>query len=253
MKAVICMKPIKSELIYPGESRLEDFTINPFDLNALEKLTAFKKKYDCHIICLCMGPKSAESILRKAISLGADDAVLISDAKFAGSDTIATSYILKKAIEKIGDVDLVVCGKRSVDGETGQVVFGIAERFHYYCLSDLDDILEYQDGKIKVTKINENEKLTGLLKLPAVVSFGDFTVKTLKISLPALKRARKKELTFWNAEDLEVELTKCGLSGSRTKVLEIKRDVCTKSKQYLEGTLEEKTLFIDDILTGKKR
>lgn len=253
MKAVICMKPIKSELIYPGQSRLEEYAINPYDLNALEKMAELKKKYKCQVICLCMGPKSAEDILRKSLSLGMDDAILVSDARFGGSDTVATSYILERAIRKIENVNLVVCGKRSIDGETGQVVYGIAERLNYYCLSDLDDILACEDEKIKVTKVNGSEKITGILELPAVVSFGDFTVKTLNISLPALKNAKKKELTFWNAADLEVELEKSGLKGSRTKVLEAKRDVCEKSKQYIEGSAKEKAQFLCDILTMKKR
>lgn len=251
MKIVICIKPIKSVLFYPNVSRSEDFLINPYDLYALQKNIELKKSFDCKIICLCMGPMGSKGLLQKAIALGADEAILLNDDKFKGSDTVATSYILTTAIKKIPNVDLIACGKQSIYGETGQVVYGIGERLNYYCLSDVADILDVQDSAIKVKQVKESEIIIGRLKTPAVVSFHDYVVTQPIINLLALKRARKKEIIVWDAADLEVDTSKCGLDGSKTTVLNVQKEIVKKTKSYIEGTAEEKAELIYNIMTGK--
>ncbi len=251
MKIVICIKPIKSELIYPNESRVEDFLMNPYDLYAFEKTIELKKLIDCKIICLCMGPMSSKALLQKAIAAGADESIILNDDMFRGSDTVATSYILAKAIEKIGNVDMIVCGRRTIDGETGQVVYGIGERLNYYCLPDAAEILDAQDSAIKVKQVKETEIIIGKLKTPAVVAFYDFVVTQPQISLLALKRAKKKDIIVWNAADLEVDASKCGLDGSKTKVLNVQKEIVKKPKSYIEGNAEEKAELLYNIITGK--
>lgn len=250
MKVVICIKPIKSELIYPNESRTGDFAINPYDLYALEKVIELKKFIDCQIICLCMGPMNSKGLLHKAIAAGADEAILLYDEVFQGSDAIATSYILAKAIKKIGNVELIACGKRSVDGETGQAVYGIGERLNYYCLTDIAEILDTDNSTMKVKQVKESEMIIGLLKIPAVISFCDYAVTQPIISLLALKKARKKEILLWNATDLEIDENKCGLEGSKTKVMHVQKKV-KEPKLYIEGTSKEKADLIYNIMTGK--
>lgn len=251
MKIVICIKPVKSELVYTTESRLEEVVINPYDLFALIETIKIKKYVNCEVICLCMGPTSAIGMLQKAIAIGADEAILLNDNLFRGSDTVATSYVLSKSIEKIGEVNLVTCGRRTVDGETGQVVYGIAERLKYFCLPEVSEILSAKEGELKIKQVTESEYLIGCLKLPAVMSFHDFILTPPQVSLLSLKKAKKKEMIIWNSDDLDVEVEKCGLNGSKTKVLEIQKQMIKKPKKIIGGNVEEKAAVIFDMITGK--
>lgn len=251
MKIVVCIKPVKSELVYPSESRVEEYLINPYDLYALQESVKIKQFMDCKIICLCMGPMGAVGMMQKALAMGADQAIILNDNLFRGSDTVATSYILAKAIKKIGNVSLVTCGRRTIDGETGQVVYGIGERLRYYCLPEVAEILEASGDALKVMQVTESENLVGQLNLPAIVAFHDFILSQPQISLLALKKARKSEITVWNAADLEVEEEKCGLEGSKTRVMQIEKEICKKKKAYIDGKTEEKAAFIFNIIKGK--
>lgn len=251
MKIVLCIKPVKAELIYAGESRVEDYLMNPYDLYALEKTVLIKNFIACRVICLCMGPMSSKGLLQKAIAVGADESILLNDDMFRGSDTFSTSYILAKAIEKIGNVDIVACGRQTIDGETGQVVYGLGERLNYYCLPDIAEIIGAQDSAIQVKQVKESEIIIGKLKTPAVVSFHDFIVSQPQISLTALKRARKKEILVWNAVDLEADADKCGLEGSKTKVLYVQKELMKKPKAYIDGNTVEKVELMYNIITGK--
>lgn len=251
MKIVTCVKPVKSELVYPSESRVEEFLINPYDLYALQETVRIKQFIDCKIICLCMGPMGAVGMMQKALAMGADQAIILNDNLFRGSDTVATSYILAKAIKQIGNVSLVTCGKRAIDGETGQVVYGIGERLKYYCLPEAAHILDARADALKVMQVTESENLVGQLKLPAIVAFHEFIVSQPQISLLALKKARKREITIWNAADLEVEEDKCGLEGSKTKVMQIEKEIIKKKKAFVDGKAEEKAELIYSIIKGK--
>ncbi|NLN66316.1 MAG: electron transfer flavoprotein subunit beta/FixA family protein, partial [Clostridiaceae bacterium] len=128
MKIVVCVKqvPATSDAkIDPETKRIVreglKSILNPFDTYAIEEAVQLRDKFGGEVIVLSMGPEKATRVLREAISVGADRAVLLSDRAFGGSDTWATSYVLAKAIEKIGDVDLVICGKQAIDGDTAQV------------------------------------------------------------------------------------------------------------------------------------
>lgn len=251
MKVVVCIKPVKTNLVYPNETRLEEFVINPYDLYALEKAVELKKMTDCEIWCLCMGPVSAKPALQKAIAIGADEAVVVCDNVFRGSDTVATSYILAEAIKKMGDVSLVICGKRTIDGETGQVVYGISERLGYFCMPELAEFKEASSSYVIATQANKSEFTLGKLQLPAVVSFYDFLVTQPKVSLMGLKKARKKEIQVWDAKMLEIDSARCGLDGSKTKVLSVAQDIVKKQKAFLEGTVEEKANILHQLVSGR--
>ncbi|MBP3971171.1 MULTISPECIES: electron transfer flavoprotein subunit beta/FixA family protein [Bacillus] len=251
MKIVICIKPVKSVLVDSNESLGEDFVINPFDLYALKKTVQLKKWMDCQLIVLSMGPISSKTLLQKAVAAGADDAILLNDERFLGSDTVATSYILASAIQKIGNVDLVACGRQSVDGETGHVVYGMAERLKFYCMSNATGFLNGGDIAIKVKQVKESEMIIGNLQLPAIVSFHDYIMTQHIVNLLALKRARKKEILVWNADDLGVDTGRCGLEGSKTKVVQVQKDIMKKKKMNIDGTAKEKAEFIYNIMSGK--
>ena len=133
MNIIVCIKqvPDTSEVrIDPATNNLVrdgvKSIVNPFDMYAIEEAVRLKEKFGGKVIVLTMGPPQADVSLREAISLGCDEAVLVSDRAFAGSDTLATSYTLSKAIAKIKDYDVIICGKQAIDGDTAQVGPGIA-------------------------------------------------------------------------------------------------------------------------------
>lgn len=251
MRIVLCIKPVKSELVNHGEVKNEVFVMNPYDLFALENCLELKKKSNCQIICVCMGPMSSKYLLIKAIAMGVDEVVLLNDNIFIGSDTVATSYILTKAINKLGNIDMVVCGEKSIDGETGQVVYGISERLKYNCLTNIGKIIEIRDKQIILEKIDNKMKTIIQVNLPISISFSDFKLSQPNISLINLKRAKTKKIIIWGAVDIEADNSKCGLNGSKTKVLDIKSQLSKKQNTKINGTIVDKAQFIHNFITKR--
>lgn len=252
MKIVICIKPIKTELICPNENRNETFLMNPYDLKAFSNCLVYKRVHGADVVCLCMGPKDSEQMLLRALAMGADQAIILNDKTFAGSDTVATSYILAKSIEKIGDVDLVACGEKSVDGETGQVAYGIGERLGFSCITGVQEIQELtQSHVIAVSKKNDCLEQVKI-SCPAVAVYQELQIQQPPVSLLLLKKAKRTGITVWSADDIQADKSKIGLTGSRTKVLNVQEDIIRKEKNVLEGSLEEKVKAVLDVVTGKR-
>ena len=134
MKIIVCIKQVPETTnvkIDPNTGTLiregVESIINPFDMYAIEEGLRIKERLgEGEVVVITMGPPQAEEVLREAISMGVDKAILISDKRLAGSDTYATSYTLSRAIQKIGDYDLILCGKQAIDGDTAQVGPGIS-------------------------------------------------------------------------------------------------------------------------------
>ncbi len=251
MKVLVCVKTVRTELVYPNENRIEKFVMNPYDLFAVEQVIKLKGMLDCQVICLCMGPEGSKQALQKAIAMGADEAILLNDNAFQGSDTVATSYILTNAIKRVGSVDMVVCGKEAIDGETGQVVYGVAERMGYHCISDIQEFISADESGIIVKQSCENDFVLGKITTPVMVSCSDFSITQPKVSLMGLKKARRKEITVWNAEDIAADVNLCGINGSKTKVLNVQKEILKKPKTYVDGSLEEQAKLLYKIVMGK--
>ena len=252
MKVVLCIKPVRSDLVYSNEKRNEQYAINPYDLKALKDLVRLKEKADCHISCVCMGAMASEVALIKAIALGADEAILLNDNAFIGSDTVATTFILAKAIEKIGDVDLVVCGEKSVDGETGQVSFGISERLQLMSYAGIDTILEVGEGTIVLKAKSEDMIKTMRVSYPAVLTYKDFDLEIGNMSLLALKKAKRKGVTVWKAADMNLDPEQCGDKGSKTKVSNIQYELIKKQSEMIQGETFDKASAILSLLSHRK-
>jgi len=122
--------------------------VNPFDTYALEEGVRLRERFSGKVTVISMGPPQAEEMLREAISCGADEAILISDRAFAGSDTLATSYTLSCAVNKIGDYDLVICGRQTIDGDTGQVGPELSEALGLPFVAYVSKVNEVADGKM---------------------------------------------------------------------------------------------------------
>lgn len=230
MNILVCVKqvpdtteiridPVKNTLIREGVPSI----VNPFDGYALEAAARIRDKNpDTKIVVVSMGPEQAKAALRDCLGIAADKAYLVGDRAFAGSDTLATSYILSAAIRKIeeleGKFDAIFCGKQAIDGDTAQVGPEIAEHLDYpqvtYGLE-----AEAVEGMLKVKKETETGAEVIGVQTPCVVTF---TKPAWDPRFPNIKRklaARKAEISVLSAADLTaIDLTRAGLKGSPTKV-----------------------------------
>lgn len=226
MKIVVCIKqvPATSEAkIDPETKRIVreglKAILNPFDTYAVEEAVQLRDKFGGEVIVLSMGPEKAMFSLREAISVGADRAILLSDRAFGGSDSWATSYTLAKAIEKIGDVDLVICGKQAVDGDTAQVGPGIAAHLDWLQATYVMNVEDADSKSIKVKRMHEDGYDVCEMDFPAVLT----VVKDINTPrVPTLKgrlASTKIEIPVWKPDDIGADIDKIGLEGSPTRVV----------------------------------
>jgi len=197
---------------------------NPYDVVAVEAAVRLKEKYGGKVTVISMGPPQAESALRECLSLGADEAILLSDRAFAGADTLATSYTLSRTIAKIAEaesVHLVVCGKQAIDGDTAQTGPGIATWQGYDQFTYVSEIIGVEDDTITVRREIEggSEIISG--KLPALLTV-ELELSAIRYaSLPELVRSLRQEVRVWGAEDIGAAPERLGLKGSPTSVKQI--------------------------------
>jgi electron transfer flavoprotein beta subunit len=244
MKIVVCVKqvPATNEAkIDPETKRIlrEDVKaiLNPFDHYAIEEAIRLRNQLGGEVIALSMGPEKAVRVLREAISMGADHAILLNDRAFGGSDTWATSYALAKAISKIGQVDLVLCGKQAIDGDTAQVGPGIAAHLDWLQATYVTGINILNTHQMKVKRLNEMGYDICLINTPAVLS----VVKGINTPrVPTLKGRIASEhykIPVWTPTDLDADIGLLGLNGSPTRVVKTQppapRESITKK---FEGT-----------------
>lgn len=199
---------------------------NPYDLVALEAALTIKDKYGGTVSALSMGPPQAEEVLKEAISLGADVGILLSDRAFAGADTLATSYTLAMAIRKLAEkapVDLVLCGKQAIDGDTAQVGPGIATRLGYSQFTYVVDIGEIDHANRYITVKRDVGEGFEIIRgpLPAVLTVELKLGKPRRASLPRLIYSLRTGITVWSAAVIQADPQKLGLKGSPTWVRRI--------------------------------
>ncbi len=218
--ADVKIDPETNTLIRSG---VESIT-NPYDLVALQAAIDVKEKYGGSVAALSMGPPQAEQVLREALSLGADRAVLLSDRAFAGADTLATSYTLWKAINKLGRdgaIDIVMCGKQAIDGDTAQVGPGIATRLGCTQFTYVEEIREISDGYVTVRRKAQGGDEVVRGRLPAVLTVELELTRVKRASLPRLVGALRASVEVWDAAAIETEAQRIGLKGSPTWVRKI--------------------------------
>lgn len=197
--------------------------INPLDLYAIEAAVSLKEEHGAEVIAISMGPVKAGLALKEAIAMGCDDGILLSDKAFAGADTWATSYVLAQAIKKIGAFDLILCGERATDGDTGQVGPGIAAwldiPFHTY----VSAIKELHSGYFVIERMVETGYEILEIDRPCLLT----VVKEINYPrLPTLRgkqRARKMQNVVWGPADIEARAECLGLPGSPTRVVKISK------------------------------
>ncbi len=212
--------------------------INPFDENAIEEALRLKEKKGGNVTVLSMGPSQAEESLRKALAMGVDGAVLLSDRLFAGSDTLATSYTLAMAIKRIGPFDLILLGKQAIDGDTAQVGPGLAEWLNLPQVTYARKI-EVNENKIRVERVLEDAFEVVESPLPALVTVTKDINEPRYPSLRGLLRAKAEKIPIWAAEDLPLDKRKIGLEGSPTQVVKIFIPKPPKRGEILSGEISQ--------------
>jgi len=215
--------------------------INPLDLYAIEVALNLTKVHGGKIIVISMGPAKAETALREAIAMGADEAILISGREFAGSDTWATAYSLASLIKQLRPYDLIITGERATDGDTGQVGPGIASFLDIPLSTYTRKIEQINQHHLLVQRLTEEGYERLQLPLPALLT----VVKEIAYPrLPTLRgkqKARQIEVTTYQAKDLNIPEQDLGLAGSPTRVVKIYRPQVTR-KGTLCQVKDEKTL-----------
>ncbi len=226
--------PVTNTLVREGVPTI----INPFDENAIEEALRLRDKHGGKVTVITMGPPQAQEALREALAMGVDEVILVSDRKFAGADTWATSYTLAQTIKKIGKFDLLLFGKQAIDGDTAQVGPGVAEQLDIPQVAYVKKI-EINNNIAKVERVMEDGYEIVEVKLPAL-----FTVmkEINEPRLPSLKgkiMAKKKEIPVWNFGDIEAKEEYVGLDGSPTKVVRTFTPSPRGRGEVLKGEVEE--------------
>jgi electron transfer flavoprotein beta subunit len=195
--------------------------VNPLDLYAIEVGASLRKQCGGTVTAVSMGPPSAAKALREAIAMGCDEGILLSDKKFGGADTWATSYTIAEAIKKMGSYDLIICGERATDGDTGQVGPATAAWLKIPVLSYVSTINSINDHTIVVERMIEEGYQKVRANLPAVLTVVKEIARPQLPTLVGKKRARQTEIPIWTRDTLELDVSKIGLKGSPTRVVKI--------------------------------
>lgn len=258
MRVIVCIKQV------PGtnEVKLDSVTntiirenitsiINPFDTYAIEEAVRIKEKIGAEVYGLSMGIPASQQMLREAISLKVDKAMLLTDRKFAGADTLATSYTLSLGIKKIGDYDLIICGKQATDGDTAQVGPSLAKTLGVAYITDVSKIIEIKNKVMHCMKITDDGYEELEVKLPALIT----VVKEINMprlpSIKEMKRARQANIEIVTFDDIKADEDRLGLKGSPTKVRRTFVPIHEISSEIIEGTTEEKVNRLYEVLSLK--
>jgi electron transfer flavoprotein beta subunit len=261
MHVVVCVKQtpdsaakmsVENGKVTWGDSGL---VVNPWDEYAIEEAIRLKEKHGGKATAISMGPDSAKEALKTCLAMGCDEAILISDPALKGSDALATSYVLARAVEKFGDVDIVLFGKQAIDGDTGLVPVAVARRLGWSPLTYTIKIAELDAAAktIKAERLLEQGKQVVAARLPAVVG----TVKDINEprypSFMGIRKAAKAVINTWSAADLGLDPGQIGASGSPTHWPAVYPLPAREgSVEMLDGTPEEVAAKLADKLQADK-
>lgn len=287
---VVLVKQVPDTQNLTGEAMKEDGTVNraalpaifnPEDLNALEMALDLKETYGGTVHVISMGPPSAVEVLKEALYRGADNAYLLSDRKFAGSDTLATSFALKQAVAtKFPGFDIVLCGRQAIDGDTAQVGPQTAEKLDIAQLTYVERVEEIEDGRIRARKLIDNGSELVETTLPVLLTVTDsaneprpylakrllkyrkavchFDLPGLLPKYPQFKTAEalKEHFTqkglfieMWGMEDIQADKEEVGFAGSPTMVKMIESISLTgKGFKKVESTDDGIAQFVAELI-----
>ena len=246
MKIIVCIKQVpdaKDVRLDPETNTLDregvQSIMNPYDQHAVEEAVCLKEQLGGEVTVLSMGPPQAEEVLKQAISCGADNAVLISDRAFAGADTWATSYILAKAVEKIGGFDLILCGKQAIDGDTAQVGPGLAIQLDIPFVTCIQKIREASDTELVMERMMDDGYDVLAADYPMLLTVVKDINQPRVPSLKGKMKAKKVQIRVLSAEDVGADSAKIGLAGSPTQVVDVFPPPPRGERSILTGSIDE--------------
>ncbi|TMW71866.1 electron transfer flavoprotein subunit beta/FixA family protein [Alteribacter natronophilus] len=257
MHILVCIKQVPDTKIIkvnPKTNTLDRSSapaiLNPYDAHAVEEAVRLRKIYGGKVTVLSMGPPQARNAIRKCVEIGADEGILISDRRFAGADTLATSYALFKAVEKIqktDGVDLILCGKHAIDGDTGQTGPGVARRLGIpplTCVIRVEDV-DVENRTLKVhRKVEEGYEVIAST-LPSLLTVEKEINEVSWAPLPNMIRAARYEPSVWNVDDLDdVDIKQLGLKGSPTIVGKMWPPEKSKGAKMISGDPADQTVAV---------
>ena len=223
------MDPVSGTMIRTGVESI----INPLDLYAIETAIRLKEKHGGTITVISMGPPQAMKAIKEAIAMGCDDGVLLSDKTFGGADTWATAYTLVMGIKKLGSYDLILCGERATDGDTGQVGPGMAAMLNLPLVTYVGKMDLVEEASLQAERLVEGGREVVKAQLPALMT----VVKEIGVPrLPTLRgilRAKTAEIKTWGPDDISVDPALIGLNGSPTRVVRIHHPQVTRKGEQL--------------------
>jgi len=223
--------------------------INPLDLYAIETAIRLKEQFCGEITVISMGPGKAIEAIKEAIAMGCDKGILLSDRKFAGSDTWATSYVLSECIKKLKNFDLILCGERATDGDTAQVGPGVASFLDLPISTFTSEIVKVEKDSIKVKRLVEGGYELLELELPALLTvvkeISDPRLPTLKGKL----KAKEIKIPIWGPQNIDVQNECLGLNGSPTRVVKIfAQKISRQGEKFIVKDEDDLSKAIDKIM-----
>ena len=251
MHMIVCVKQVPDPEAPASSFRIDSATnkmipgqgvnlvISPFDEQAVEAALRIKDASGGKISVISMGPETAKDVVKHALSMGADEGYLLCDPAFEGADSYSTAYTLAEAIKKIGDFDLIFCGRVAGDWDAGQVGSGIAELLGIPSAT-LAKKVEASDGEVKVERVVPDGYEVVESSTPALVTVSNELGEPRYATLKGIMAAARKQLTNWTANDLGLDPSSVGAAGRRCKLVKLFIPVRESVCQMIEGeSIEE--------------
>ncbi len=260
MKVLVCIKQV------PGSTNVEvdpvtgvlkrdgiQSKMNPYDLYAIETALSLTERFGGTVEVITMGPPQAKTVVVEAICMGAKSGTVLSDRRFAGADVLATAYTVSQGIKKVGDFDIIICGKQTTDGDTAQVGAEVAEFLNMPNVANVIKVDDYKYGKVFLTALQDEKIASMSIKTPCLISVdGDINTPRLP-SYKTKKKVTDDMIKFLSLDDFDDKNTdNYGLSGSATQVERIFPPEKVSEKHAVVGTPQQQAEEIYALIRNKK-
>jgi electron transfer flavoprotein beta subunit len=246
MNTIVCVKQVLDPDIPPAKFKVDSEAkqvtppegippvINPYDAQAVELALRLKEKHGGKITVLTVGSDGVEKVVRHAISMGADEGIVLSDEAFQGSDSFSTAYILTKAIQKIGEYDLILCGRQAADWDEGLVGSIIAENLNSSLVTLAEDA-EVVDGGLEVKRVTLEGHQVFIVPTPAVITVSNEVGQARLPSGLGIISAARRQIPVWKAGDIDVDVAQVGAAAARRKLFSLSIPARERKCEFAEG------------------
>ena len=261
MKILVCIKQV------PGSNQVDvdpvtgvlkrngvSSKMNPYDLFAVELALSLVQTYGGSVQTITMGPPQARAVIEEAICMGVESGTVLSDRKFAGADVLATAYTISQGIAKMGEFDLILCGKQTTDGDTAQVGAEVAEYLNLPNIANVLSVESVENGKITLTAALSNKVIRQSIAMPCLLSVESDINSPRLPSYKIKKTLDPEKVTFVSFADFaDQDPNHYGLNGSATQVERIFPPETNGDKQVITGDIQAQAEALFGVLREKKR